>query len=79
MALELRGVRCRRALDRKKVEGCARDAIRRIEVDDIGRDGCLEFVLRIFEELLQFNFEIIRTQNHQSYLLYFVTSRGNYA
>lgn len=53
MALELRGVRLRRALDRKKVEGCARDAIRRIEVDDIGKGGCLEDVLRVFGELLQ--------------------------
>ena len=44
------------ALDRKKVEGCARDAMRRIEVDDIGRGGCLEVVMRIFGELLRFDF-----------------------
>jgi hypothetical protein len=42
MALELRGVRLRRVLGRKKAEGCARDAMRRIEVDDIGKGGCLE-------------------------------------
>ena len=52
MALELRGVRLRRAFDRKKVEGCARDAMRRIEVDDIGMRGCLVVLVRIFGELL---------------------------
>ena len=56
MALELRGVRLRRPLDRKKVEGCARDAIRRIEVDDIGKSGSLVVVLRIFGELRSFDF-----------------------
>lgn len=56
MALELRGVRLQRALDRKKVDGCARDAMRRIEVDDIGRSGCFEVVLRIFGKLLRFDF-----------------------
>jgi len=34
-ALELRGVRLRRPLDRKKVEGCVRAAKRSNEVDDI--------------------------------------------
>ena len=48
MALELRGVRLRRALDRKKVEGCARDAMRRIEVDDIGKGCCLVVVFEDF-------------------------------
>lgn len=35
VADEVRGVRLRKPLDRKKVDGCARDAIRRNEVDDI--------------------------------------------
>jgi hypothetical protein len=53
MALELRGVRLRRPLDRKKVEGCARDAMRKMDVDDIGKGGCCEGLLEIFGELLR--------------------------
>ena len=38
-ALELRGLRQRRPLARKKVEGLARVATRSSEVDDMGRGG----------------------------------------
>ena len=74
MALELRGVRLRRALDRKKVEGCARDAMRRIEVDDIGKGGCLEVVFENFRGAsiaVRSIFEIrFRARElHQSHLL----------
>jgi hypothetical protein len=57
MALELRGVRLRRPLDRKKVDGCARAAMRRIEDDDIGEVVLLEGGLEGFGELLRSIFE----------------------
>jgi hypothetical protein len=50
-ALELRGVRLRRPLARKKVDGCARAAIRSIEVDDIRKDDFLRQLGGKFDEL----------------------------
>lgn len=44
-------MRLRRPLERKKVEGCARAAMRSNEVDDIGGDGVVR-LFRGFERAL---------------------------
>jgi NOL1/NOP2/fmu family ribosome biogenesis protein len=67
-AFEQRGVRLRRPLARKKVEGWARAARRSIEVEDIRKDGIADVVERgfaIFKELFIRSFEIPEQNRRQ--------------
>lgn len=57
-AFELRGVRLRRPLARKNVEGWARAAMRSIEVDDIRRDWWWRGVVVDFRRALE-KFEVM--------------------
>jgi len=74
-ALELRGVRLRRPLARKKVEGFARAATRSIEVEDIRKDdGELELLVWEFFESFLFHLGWMKMENRSTSLVRYTQS-----